>query len=108
MRSCEVYVHGLKAGILTERNRNLYEFEYDKEYLKGENPQAVSLTLPLTSEIYRSPYLFPTFSNMLSEGENRNIQSILLHIDPDDDFGFLLNTCEYDTIGAVTIKKIND
>lgn len=30
----------------------------------------------------------------------------MLHIDPNDDFGFLLNTCEYDTIGAVTIKRI--
>ncbi|MCH5224772.1 MAG: HipA N-terminal domain-containing protein [Muribaculaceae bacterium] len=107
MRACEVYVHGIRAGILTEKDRNHYEFEYDKEYLSNGNPQPVSLTLPLSTGVYESPYLFPFFSNMLSEGENRKIQSQLLHIDPADDFGFLITTCEYDTIGAVTIKRIS-
>jgi serine/threonine-protein kinase HipA len=43
---------------------------------------------------------------MLSEGDNRQVQSQLLRIDPEDDFGFLLATCQYDTIGAITIKPI--
>jgi len=43
---------------------------------------------------------------MLSEGENRQIQSQLLHIDAEDDFGILLATAQYDTIGAVTVKPI--
>ena len=43
---------------------------------------------------------------MLSEGENRKLQSQLLHIDADDDFSILLATAQYDTIGAVTIKPI--
>ena len=106
MRSAEIFVHGIRAGVLSEIDRDHYEFHYYKDYLEMENPQAVSLTLPLTEETYTSSYLFPNFSNMLSEGENRKIQSILLHIDPSDDFGFLLKTCEYDTIGAVTVKEI--
>ena len=105
---CEVFVHGRKAGILREIDRKNYEFRYYEEYLSGENPQPVSLTLPISNEAYHSPYLFPTFSNMLSEGENRKIQSVLLHIDPNDDFGFLMNTCSYDTIGAVTLKPISE
>ena len=44
---------------------------------------------------------------MLSEGENRRIQSQLLHISPDDDFGILLATAHTDTIGAVTIKPVS-
>lgn len=107
MRACEVYVHGVRAGVLTEIDRNHYEFQYEKEYLSNVDPQPVSLTLPLTTEVYKSKYLFPFFSNMLSEGENRRIQSELLHIDSKDDFGILLTTCEYDTIGAVTIKRIS-
>lgn len=43
---------------------------------------------------------------MLSEGENRQIQSQLLRIDPEDDFGIMLATCAYDTIGAITVKTI--
>ena len=55
---------------------------------------------------YRSPYLFAVFFNMLSEGENRRIQSRLLHIDSSDDFGILLATAQNDTVGAITVKPI--
>ena len=46
------------------------------------------------------------FFNMLSEGSNRQVQSMLHHIDEKDDFGIMLATAQYDTIGAVTIKPI--
>ena len=108
MRACEVFVHGIKAGVLTEKDTQNYEFVYDREYLESKSPQAVSLTLPLRELPYSSGYLFPAFSNMLSEGENRTIQSTLHHIDPSDDFGILLKTCEFDTIGAVTVKMISN
>lgn len=106
MRQCEVYVHDRKAGILTEKARNDYEFCYDTDYLKSEGAVEVSLTLPLQEQPYHSKVLFPFFFNMLSEGENRELQSRMLHIDKDDDFGILLATCQYDTIGAVTVKPI--
>lgn len=106
MRQCEVYVHGIKAGVLMEDDHREYIFTYDKPYLLGEKNSPVSLTLPLREEPYRSPYLFSFFFNLLSEGENRQIQSQLLRIDPEDDFGILLATAQYDTIGAVTVKPI--
>ena len=106
MRQCEVYVHGIRAGVLTEDDRREYTFAYDKAYLLGMGNPPVSLTMPLRSEPYHSPYLFPFFFNMLSEGENRQIQSQLLHIDAEDDFGILLATAQTDTIGAVTVKPI--
>ena len=62
--------------------------------------------MPVREEPYKSDYLFPYFFNMLSEGANRKTQSMLLHIDEDDDFGILLATAQVDTIGAVTIKPI--
>ena len=106
MRQCEVYVHGSKAGILMEDNNREYVFVYDKSYLSEEKNPPVSLTLPLREEPYHSSYLFPFFFNMLSEGENRKLQSQLLHVDAEDDFGILLATAHYDTIGAVTIKPV--
>jgi serine/threonine-protein kinase HipA len=45
---------------------------------------------------------------MLSEGENRALQSAVLHIDKDDDFGILLETAQYDTAGAVTVRPLNE
>ena len=43
---------------------------------------------------------------MLSEGVNRELQSTQLKIDEEDDFGLLLATAQYDTIGAITVKPI--
>ena len=43
---------------------------------------------------------------MLSEGVNRDLQSILLRIDEEDHFGLLAATAQVDSIGAVTVKPI--
>lgn len=106
MRKCEVYIHGVKAGELSEVGSRDYVFAYDQTYLQGKNNPPVSLAMPLREEPYRSDSLFPYFFNMLSEGENREMQSQLLHISPEDDFGIMLATAQNDTIGAVTIKPV--
>lgn len=106
MRSCEIYVHGIMAGVLTEDDNREFTFSYDRAYLMNEEAKPASLTLPLREEPYHSPILFPAFSNILSEGENRQIQSQLLRIDAEDDFGIMLATCQSDTIGAITVKPI--
>jgi len=106
MRQCEVYLHGIKVGLLTENENRDFTFIYDKAYLLSKGAEPVSLTLPLRSEPYHSPFLFSAFANLLSEGENRQIQSQLLRIDAEDDFGILLATCQFDTIGAITVKPI--
>lgn len=108
MRQCEVYVHGIYAGILKElQNPYEYMFEYDGVYLR-QKLEPVSLTMPLRCEPYKSPVLFPYFFNILSEGENRDMQAACLHIDREDDFGILLATARYDTPGAVTVKPIDE
>lgn len=68
----------------------------------------VCLAMPVSNKEYRSPYLFPYFFNMLSEGENREMQAGILRIDKDDDFGILLATAGFDTIGAVTVKPVTE
>ncbi|MCX6216945.1 hypothetical protein [Spirosoma sp.] len=45
---------------------------------------------------------------MLSEGENRRLQSIQLRVDEADSFGLLLATAQYDTIGAITLRPAAD
>ena len=106
MRKCEVYIHGIKAGTLTETDDRAYVFEYDESYWQEKSNPPVCLAMPLEKKAYHSTYLFPFFFNMLSEGENREIQSHLLHIDREDDFGILLATARFDTIGAVTVKPL--
>ena len=102
MRQCRVYVHDIDAGLLQETDDMNYVFAYDKDY----HGAPVCLAMPVREEPYRSDFLFPYFFNMLSEGDNRHVQSMLLHIDENDDFGIMLATAQCDTIGAVTIKPI--
>jgi len=106
MRQGKVYIKGLYAGLLTEENNQHYTFVYDEDYLALPTAEAVSLTMPLSQKEYSSNILFPFFSNMLTEGDNRKFQSRILHIDEEDDFGILLATANYDTIGCVTVKPI--
>lgn len=102
MRACKVYVHDTEAGILKETDNKEYVFTYHESY-QGE---PVCLAMPVRQKPYHSDHLFPYFFNMLSEGANRQVQSTLLHIDEKDDFGIMLATAQYDTIGAVTIKPL--
>lgn len=106
MRRANVYINNVLAGVIIENNRNDYIFRYDNTYYQNRSNPPVSLTLPLTRQEYRSIHLFPFFSNMLSEGSNRRIQSRFLKIDENDNFGLLLATAQYDTPGAITIKPI--
>ena len=102
MRQCKVFINNLEAGILKEDDGFIYTFSYNNGY-KG---RPLCLAMPIRDEVYTSDHLFPFFYNMLSEGANRKMQSQLLHIDENDDFGILLATAQSDTIGAVTVKPI--
>jgi serine/threonine-protein kinase HipA len=106
MRVMEIYRNGVLAGILSEENRKSYIFRYDERYFNDTTKPAISLTLPKSKMKYTSQYLFPFFFNMLSEGVNRKLQSIQLKIDEEDNFGLLMATAQYDTIGAITVKPI--
>jgi len=108
MRKAEIYHNKKLAGILTEENRRRYVFRYDDAYFYDDSKPAVSLTLPKTKQEYISEFLFPYFFNMLSEGVNKKLQCSLLKIDEEDNFGLLIATARFDTIGAVTVKPIAD
>ncbi len=106
MRAAKVYMNKIPAGVLTENNDGSFTFRYDDDYLSTPCYSSISLTLPKTQREYHSETLFPFFSNMLSEGVNRRIQSHKFKIDEKDNFGLLLATAQNDTIGAITIVKI--
>ena len=105
MRKLKIYRNGILAGTLTEESRHSYVFSYDDYYFYDTEQPSVSLTLPKNRKEFRSTFLFPFFSNMLSEGVNRKLQGTLLKIDKADDFGLLAATAQYDTIGAITVKE---
>lgn len=102
-RTAYVYVRNIFAGTLRETDSG-YSFSYDKDYLKAENAAAVSLTLPLTEEIYSSRTLFSFFDGLIPEGWLLNVVSRNWKIDTKDRFGLLLIACK-DGIGNVRISE---
>ena len=105
-RTVKVYIKGIYAGLLEEIDNEHYSFRYNDTYFKDKNSQPVSLTMPKDKQKYLSPFLFPVFFNMTSEGDNRMIQSVNMRIDEKDDFGILSATAHTDTIGAITVIPI--
>lgn len=104
MRVLEIYRDGILAGNLIEENKSQFVFRYDDAYFLDDTKAPISLTLSKTQKEHRSEVLFPFFYNMLSEGANRKLQSMLWRIDENDSFALLMATAQYDTIGAVTVK----
>ena len=105
-QAAHVLYNGVGAGRL-EKNGKKYIFTYLPEYIR-DNGRPVSITMPLRKERYQSRILFPAFANLLSEGVNKKMQCRLLKIDENDYFGLLLATATQDTIGAITIKEIDE
>lgn len=102
-RTAYVYVRNTFAGTLCETDSG-YSFAYDKEYLNSEKATAVSLTLPLTENVYNSRILFSFFDGMIPEGWLLNVVSRNWKIDTKDRFGLLLIACK-DSIGNVSILE---
>jgi serine/threonine-protein kinase HipA len=108
MRAATIFFKGEEAGILTQQDNGSFSFQYHNSWVDDSHKPAISLTLPKTATAYHSPYLFPFFYNMLPEGSNKQVVCQLNRIDNDDYFGLLLTIAQYDTIGAVTVRKINN
>ena len=100
-RTANVYFKDLLAGTLSETDWG-YAFVYNTDYLKQNDAQAVSLTLPLTSQTYESNILFPFFDGLIPEGWLLDIAERNWKLNEKDRMGLLLACCK-DCIGAVSI-----
>ena len=97
----KVLYQDILAGYIRETDEG-YEFWYDDSYLAREYPQPVSLTLPVTKELYRSKTLFAFFDGLIPEGWLLDIAAGHWKIKTNDRFQLLLAACA-DAIGAVSI-----
>ena len=103
-RKAKVYFKETIAGLLIETEDG-YEFTYDKEYIKNNQP--ISITLPLTENIFFSKTMFPFFDGLIPEGWLLDIASKTWKINPRDRMGLLISCCN-DCIGAVSIKEVKE
>ncbi len=100
-RIAQVFMHRSLAGLLIQ-DENGYHFHYDVDYLATENPEPVSLTLPLSGKPFRSLTMFPFFDGLIPEGWLLDIAEKSWKLDSRDRMGLLLVCCK-DTIGALSI-----
>lgn len=107
MRAARILFKEQEAGVLTQLDDGTFTFQYNSSWVDDSSKPAISLTLPKTEAPYHSPYLFPFFYNMLPEGSNKQVVCQLNRLDKTDDFGLLLTIAKSDTIGAVTVSKID-
>lgn len=98
-----IYKGKIKAGELWVDDDG-YHFQYDKAFIDNADTRPVSVNMPKQQKYYHSKELFPYFKSILSEGENRKQICKALNIDVSDDWSLLALTCQYDTIGAITVK----
>lgn len=106
MKSAKVYVNETLSGILSEDDEG-YLFQYLPDYLKSNEAEAVSLTLPLSEKPYRSKVLFPFFDGLIPEGWLLDIAEQNWKISARDWFSLLLACCK-NCIGNISIVPINN
>lgn len=107
MRAARVHFKDEEAGILTQHDDGSFTFRYHDTWMRDETKAGISLTLPKSNQEYQSHVLFPFFYNMLPEGSNKQAICKWNRIDMDDAFGLLTITAKHDSIGAVTVTKID-
>lgn len=106
MKKAEIKINDTLASWLTQ-DENGYSFIYDTKYLDSENPEPVSLTLPLQETPYISKILFPFFDGLIPEGWLLNIAEKNWKLNPRDRMGLLMACCK-ECIGAVSVHPINN
>lgn len=97
-----VYFFDRAVGVI-EQKEDEFIFTYSPAYLNSPNAKAISKTLPLTQEPYRSKTMIPFFDGLIPEGWLLDITVKTWKLSPTDRMGLLLEACR-DCIGAVSIR----
>ncbi|WP_421977430.1 HipA N-terminal domain-containing protein [Roseivirga seohaensis] len=106
MKKAKIYMHDIWAGTLKE-DQDGFHFQYESSYLGQESVEAISLTLPIRNEEYKSQSLFPFFDGLIPEGWLLDIAERNWKINPRDRMSLLMATCR-DCIGAVSVQLFED
>ena len=86
-----------------ERHEQGFRFTYDPDYIADKTTFNLSASLKKQTSAFESPYLFPFFEGLLSEGWMRKIQEKNQKIDEKDPFTRLIKNGSH-LIGAISIR----
>ena len=99
-------MHDRTAGWLVQDEEG-YHFSYDEAYLNAENPEPISLTIPIQKAPYSSRVMLPFFDGLIPEGWLLDIAQRNWKLNPRDRMGLLMACCK-DCIGAVSVHPVNE
>lgn len=91
----------LVGQIWLDKKQNLV-FRYDKNFIDREDAHPLSIRLPLREDPYLEDASRPFFSNLLPEGDIRELISKVVHVSKNNDFA-LLREIGGECAGAVSI-----
>lgn len=103
MRKAIVYVHNIRAGVLTQVSSAEYYFEYDNNY----ESEPISLTMPISQKKYSYNSFPPFFDGLLPEGKMLDGLLENINCSPNDYFSQLI-AIGGNMVGAVTIKLVEE
>ena len=106
MRRGRVYYKDIHAGDVVEDDEG-YAFRYADEYLQSTSPEAISATLPLQRQEFRTLTLHPFFDGLIPEGWLLDVSVRNWKLQPYDRMGLLLACCR-DCIGAISVEPIKE
>lgn len=101
----DVYLWDNLAGRLRLDEKRRFVFQYDAEWIKKKNAIPLSLHLPLRADIYPDDLSRPFFSNLLPEGEIKQVIARRLQISASNDFA-MLNSIGGECAGAVSVLPV--
>lgn len=104
MKQAEVKLYNKRVGIITQTDSG-FEFCYDSEYSSLPTSEAISLTLPVKKEPYKSAVMFPFFDGLIPEGWLLDIAQKNWKINTHDRMELLMSCCK-DCLGAVSVERL--
>lgn len=107
MRRAKVFYGKELAGLLTETDDGLYQFQYEEKYIENFPRQFITFSMPVKDVVYEDKRLFPFFEGLIPEGWLLDIASKNWRININDRMGLLLVCCS-NCIGAVSVYPIKE
>lgn len=87
-KKLNVYLNKVLAGIFEQDLSGKLFFTYDQNFLESENPQPISMSLPLQETAFSDKIARPFFSSLLPEGSQLELIAKNLKSSPKNPFAF--------------------
>jgi len=101
MKRAKVFVSGILAGYLSEREKNK---SYEFAYLEGYRNSAISLTMPVSQKSYSFDRFPPFFDGFLPEGFMLDALLRKAKLDKNDRFEQLMRVGG-ELVGNITVER---